>query len=61
MFTTNELIFMKRLQDRRTGMAETTVPKIGSKTNKVRVRGDQIEITKAITYNEINPHLKFKY
>lgn len=61
MFTTNELIFMKILQNRRTGMARTTVPETGSKTIKVRGKGDQIEIAKATTSRERNPRLKVKY
>lgn len=61
MFTIDELIFIKRLQNIRTGMAKTTVQYTGSKTNKVRGRGDQIEITKAITSHERNPCLKVKY
>ncbi|MCI01216.1 hypothetical protein A2U01_0022241 [Trifolium medium] len=42
-------------------MAETTVPETGSKTNKVRGRGNWVEIAEAITSHERIPCLKVKY
>src|SRR4051812_18531034 len=54
-------MYMKRLQNRRTRTTETTVPEIESKTNKVRVRGGWIEITKTITSSERNSFMKVKY
>jgi len=61
LFTTNKLIFMKRLQNLRTRMTKAYVLETGSKTSKVRGRGDGIEISEAITSQERNPRLKVKY
>jgi len=57
-FTTIELIFTKRLQNRRTRMTKAFVRETGIKTSKVRGRGDRIEIAEAITSHERNPRLK---
>jgi len=42
-------------------MTKAYVLETGSKTSKVRGRGDGIEISEAITSQERNPRLKVKY